>query len=147
MFFFLCQSAAVLTWKALRRKLMTTAVADNLSLWVGGVGFQWIRAKKAAASGPYLSSSSGHVVVAGASRCDLNPLRHRGRNTDVKNGSRTIKLQIHNVTMIGFSVPDVLLLPAQRLTSVSASKAQVSMAHRPACYWLNQTVAGVGRVG
>lgn len=82
--------------------------------------------------GPYLSSSSGHVVVAGASRCDLNPLR-QGKNTGVKHDSRPIK-QVHIVTMIGVSVPDVLLLPGQRLTSVSASMAQASMAHHPACY-------------
>lgn len=99
---------------------------------------------KVAVSGPYLSSSSGHIMVTGASRCDLNPLR-RGGNTDVKRISRPIKLQIHNVTVIRFSVPDVLLRPAQRLTTVSVSRAQASTAHQPACYWLNQIIAGVGR--
>lgn len=71
-------------------------------------------ALKVAVSGPYLSSSSGHVVVTGAGRCDLNPLRWGGGgDTHVKHVSRPIKLQIHNVTVIRFSVPEVLLLPAQ----------------------------------
>lgn len=64
---------------------------------------------------------------------------------DVKDVSRPIKLQTHNVTVIGFNVPDVLLLPAQRLTSVPAPMAQVSSTPRPACYWLFQIAAGVKR--
>lgn len=59
-------------------------------------------------SGSYLSSSSGHVVVTGASRCDLDPLR-RGKKADGKHVCRPIKLQMHNVTAIRFGVPDVVL--------------------------------------